>query len=60
MQYVHMGFDSVYEEELHIKVENGIVIKTKVFDNRGKEHDRPKIRLFNPPRGENSFPDDDF
>ncbi len=31
IQYVHMGFDSVYEEELLVKIEKGIVVETKVI-----------------------------
>lgn len=34
LQYVHMGFGSVYEQELHIKVENGVVVMTRTIDNR--------------------------
>ena len=59
LQYVHMGFNTVYEKELHIRVENGIVTKTEVIDNRGKEHDRDMIGLSNLFGGENSFPYDD-
>ena len=36
LHYVHMGFGSVYEEEVHIKIENGVVVGTQVIDNRGK------------------------
>ena len=31
--YVHMGFGSVYEQELHIKVENGVVVMARTIDN---------------------------
>ena len=37
LYYVHMGFGSVYEKELHVKIENGLVVKTKVIDNRRKK-----------------------
>ncbi|GAP62533.1 hypothetical protein ARMA_0956 [Ardenticatena maritima] len=37
LHYVHMGFASVYEEELYIKIEKGVVVATKRVDNRGKE-----------------------
>ena len=37
LHYVHMGFGSVYEKELHVEIANGIIMKTKVFDNRGKK-----------------------
>ena len=36
LQYVHMGFATVYEQELHIKIENGVVMETTVVDNRGR------------------------
>ena len=56
---VHMGFGSVYEEELHIKIENGVVVKTKILDNRGKEHNKFGIGWFNLPGNENHFPGED-
>lgn len=59
LQYVHMGFGSVYEEELHIKIEKGGVTKTRVVDNRGKQHDRWKLSRRNLPGRENRFPGDD-
>jgi hypothetical protein len=59
LQYVHMGFGSVYEEELHIKIEKGVVVTSRVIDNRGKEHDRWKLGMKNLPGGENRFPGDD-
>ena len=34
LQYVHMGFGSVYEEELHLKIEKGLVTASRVLDNR--------------------------
>ena len=34
-QYVHMGFGSVYEQELRVKIENGVVVMTCTIDNRG-------------------------
>jgi len=36
LQYVHMGFGSVFEEELHIKIEEGIVTRSRVISNRDK------------------------
>ena len=57
--FVHMGFGSIYEEEVHIKVENGIVVTTKVMDNREKPHDQWKIGRNNLPGSENRFPGDD-
>lgn len=34
--YVHKGYESTYEEHVYIKIENGIVVDTRVEDNRGK------------------------
>jgi len=59
LRYVHMGFGSVFEEELHIKIERGVVISSRVLDNRGRENDDPELGLKNLPGGENRFPGDD-
>ena len=59
LEYVHMGFGSVYEEEVHIKIDKGMVVKTRVIDNRDKEHDGRSIGWRNLPGLENSFPGDD-
>jgi hypothetical protein len=37
LQYVHMGFESIYEEEVHVQIENGRVMTSRVVSNRGKE-----------------------
>jgi hypothetical protein len=58
LTYVHMGFGSVYEEELHIHVERGRVTGTRIYDNRGDEHDERKLSWDNLPGGENRFPGD--
>ncbi len=34
MHYVHMGFGSVFEREIHIKIEKGVVTRSKTIDNR--------------------------
>jgi len=57
--YVHMGFGTVFEQELHIKIEDGIVTKTRTIDNRGREHDESTLGPRNYPGLENSFPGDD-
>src|SRR5262245_55875676 len=57
--YVHMGFGSVFEEELHIVVENGLVTSSRTIDNRGKPHDPHELGMRNLPGGENRFPGDD-
>ena len=59
LQYVHMGFGSVYEEEIHIKVDKGKVVAKRTIDNRGKDHDGLEIGWRNLPGGENRFPGDD-
>jgi hypothetical protein len=48
IKYVHMGFESVFEEELHIVVEAGLVKHTRIIDNRGLRDDRPQ----RPPPGD--------
>jgi len=59
LQYVHMGFGSVYEQELHIKVEHGVVVASRWIDNRGTAHDPWELGRRNLPGGENAFPGDD-
>lgn len=59
LQYVHMGFGSVYEQEVHIKIEEGLVVATRVIDNRGKDFDAQDLKWNNLPGGENRFPGDD-
>jgi hypothetical protein len=39
IQYVHMGYGSIFEEEVHVKIEQGVVMQTKVINNRGKKHE---------------------
>ena len=36
LRYVHMGYQTVYEKELHISVKDGIVQGKKTIDNRKK------------------------
>jgi hypothetical protein len=57
--YVHMGFGSVFEEELHILVERGQVRSSRTIDNRGRPHDTRELGWRNLPGGENRFPGDD-
>jgi hypothetical protein len=60
LESVHMGFGSLYEEELHLRVEEGIVTGRRQIDNRGKQIDRWNVGLENLPGGENDFDGDDF
>lgn len=59
LQYVHMGFGSVYEQEIHIKVEHGIVTAQRVIDNRSKDFSKQDLAMDNLPGLENQFPGDD-
>lgn len=59
LQHVHMGFGSVYEEEVHVKIEKGTVVKSRILDNRGKDHDPWLLGLKNLPGFENHSPGDD-
>jgi hypothetical protein len=34
-----MGFGSVYEQELHVRIEDGVVAATRLIANRGKQPD---------------------
>jgi len=34
-----MGCESLYEEDLFIKIVNGVVVETKVVDNRKRDED---------------------
>ena len=59
LQYVHMGFGSVFEEEVHVKIVSGKVVASRVINNRGKKHDEWELGWRNLPGGENRFPGDD-
>lgn len=58
LQYVHMGFGSVYEEEIHVTVERGQVVSIETLDNRNRDHDRGELALRNLPGWENRFEGD--
>jgi hypothetical protein len=51
-----MGFGSIYEEELHIEIENGIVIERRMWDNRGGHHNWVQLGFESLPGLENNFP----
>jgi hypothetical protein len=62
LQYVHMGFGSVYEKEVHIKIKKGVVVKSRTIDNRGRKFDLEDIYRLgfeNLPGFENRFEGDD-
>lgn len=58
LHYVHMGFGSIYEEEVHIRIVGGFVTNRKVIDNRDKPLD-DNLGWLNLPGGENNFDGDD-
>jgi hypothetical protein len=60
LRYVHMGFASVYEQELHILIERGRVVDRRVRDNRGTDIDEQELAMRNLPGGENIFDGDDW
>ena len=59
LRYVHMGFGSVYEQEKHIQVEKGVVVATRILDNRGKDWNKRDLAWENLPGNENHFDGDE-
>lgn len=57
--YVHIGFGTVTEKELHIKIVAGREVARRTIDNRGKHHDWAKLGWANLPGSESRFPGDD-
>ena len=57
--YVHMGFGSVYEEELQIQFANGRVIRRRLLSNHDRAVDPLRLSFENLPGNENRFPGDD-
>jgi hypothetical protein len=57
--YVHMGFGSIYEGELHIRIVRGLVVGQRTIDNRGQQWSRWDLTVRNFPGGENHFDGDD-
>lgn len=58
-QYVHMGFGSIFEEEVHVKIVAGKVVALRVINNREKRQDELELGWRNLPGGENRFSGDD-
>ncbi len=46
LKRIHLAFASVYEEEVQITVENGIVKSTKTIDNRNRYFDDWTLRFW--------------
>jgi len=60
LHYVHMGFGSVYEEDLLIKIKKGLVVSRQVLDHRGETFDRWSAGMMNlPGMGDDFFEDGD-
>lgn len=55
---VYMDFDSIYEQEIHLKIEKGKVVKSEVIDNRNQEFDTTESGCEILPDFENSFDDE--
>ncbi len=39
LKYVHMGFDTLYEREIHVEIQQGQIVASRVIDNRGRRPD---------------------
>jgi len=39
LQYIHAGFASIYEEELHLGIDKGVVINTSIINNKFRKFD---------------------
>lgn len=59
LHYVHMGYGSVFEQELHVKIENGRVTKSRTIDNKNKDISERDLGWENLPGSENIFDGDD-
>lgn len=60
LRSIHMGYASVFETELHIKVEGGIVVGKRRIDNTKKKFNWNELACANLPGDENRFEGDDF
>lgn len=60
LHYVHMGFGSVYEFEIHLKIEKGVVVQERRIDNRSKDFSDRQLGWENLPGRENRFDGDDM
>lgn len=56
LTYVHMGFGSVYEEDLLLDVRMGVVVGRAVRDNRGREQDENILGWENLPTSDTVTP----
>lgn len=56
LEYVHMGFGSVFEEDLLLKVHMGVIVGRTVLDNRDKTRDGMSLALENLPTEDSVTP----
>ena len=56
LTYVHMGFGSVFEEDLLLDVRMGVVVGRAVRDNRGETHDKESLGWQNLPSADTTTP----
>ncbi|MCX7113086.1 MAG: hypothetical protein NTX45_23810 [Proteobacteria bacterium] len=55
LHHVHMGFGSIFEGEVYVKIEKGIFTESKTIDNRNKEVSYKDVGLFSDQR--KNYPD---
>ena len=60
LRAVNIGFASVHERELHIKIDRGVVVAEQEIDNSSKHLDRNELASRSLPGSENRFEGDDF
>lgn len=60
LYYIHMGYASIFEREILIKIEKGVATRVKMIDNRGKDIDEAMLGFTNLPGFENEFEGNDF
>lgn len=49
IKYVHMGYQTVYEEEVHLRIEAGRVVDRQTIDNRQKVQAPPAAPIIQDP-----------
>lgn len=49
IRYVHMGYQTVYEEEVHLRIEAGKVVERQRIDNRNKVQTAPSAPIIQDP-----------
>lgn len=57
VQYVHMGFGSVYASEIHLRVERGVVVERRIYNHPGGPIDVEQLMWMNIPGLDDAPPD---